>query len=344
MRPFTFEHADSLAQAARLNPGIGQGQTDPSVQFLAGGTTLLDLMKLDVLKPERVVDLGPLRRKYDFIDAGPHGLYLGAFATMATVASHRGVLDGYPVIAESLQLAASAQIRNMATLGGNILQRTRCAYYRDRSWDACNKRNPGSGCAAIKGVNRNHAVLGVDASCISQYPGDFAVALVALDAQLELSGPQGSRRMPFSALHTPPDGRPHIETTMLPGELITAIFIAHGAWNRRSTYLKLRDRTSYEFAISSAAVALDLADDRVRNVRIGLGGMAYRPWRSVEAERVLIGGLLTEATAEMAAVEALKSAQTNGHNDYKPALARQTLVRALLQASSMTLEGAPVQA
>jgi xanthine dehydrogenase YagS FAD-binding subunit len=292
-------------------------------------------MKLDVLRPERVIDIGSLRGAYDSIDAGPSGLKLGALTKMSAVADHPAVLDGYPAIAQSLQLAASAQLRNMATLGGNVLQKTRCTYYRDSTWEACNKRNPGSGCAAIKGFNRNHAVLGVDETCISQYPGDFAVALIALDAQLELSGPQGPRRMAFAALHAPPSGQPHIETTLQSGEIITAFVVPPGPWNGRSLYLKVRDRASYEFAISSAAVALELEGERVRNVRIGLGGMAYRPWRSEQAEQTLIGKPLTEANAEAAAAVALTSAKTHGYNNYKPELARRTLVRALLQAKSM---------
>jgi xanthine dehydrogenase YagS FAD-binding subunit len=340
MRPFAFVHADTLEQASRLGLESAQGQIEANAQFLAGGTTLIDLMKLDVLRPTRVVDLGPLRHHYDSIEAGPRGLHLGAFAAMSRVADHREVLDGYPVIAESLQFAASAQIRNMATLGGNVLQKTRCTYYRDPSWGACNKRTPGSGCAAIKGFNRNHAILGVDESCISQYPGDFAVALIALDAQMELSGPQGLRRMPFSALHTPLNGQAHIENTLGAGEIITAFLVPPGPWNRRSTYVKVRDRASYEFAVASAAVALDLEGDRVRAVRIGLGGMAYRPWRSAEAERALSGKPLTEASATEAAAVALESAVTHGYNDYKPEIARRTLVRALMQAKSMTFNGA----
>jgi xanthine dehydrogenase YagS FAD-binding subunit len=259
---------------------------------------------------------------------------------MSSVADHPAVLAGYPAIAQSLQLAASAQLRNMATLGGNVLQKTRCTYYRDPSWAACNKRSPGSGCAAIGGFNRNHAVLGIDDSCISQYPGDLAVALIALEAQLELSGPLGARRTPFAALHTPANGQPHIETTLRSGELISGFVVPPAAWNRRSVYLKVRDRTSYEFALSSAAVALDLDGDRVRNARIGLGGVAYRPWRSAEAEQALTGKPLTEANAEAAAAVALEGAKTHGHNDYKPELARRTLVRALLYAGSMTLSGA----
>jgi len=336
MRPFVFERAVDVAHASRLGQGSGQGQTDAAVQFLAGGTTLIDLMKLDVLRPERVIDIGPLHAGNDSIELGAAGLRLGAFATMSAVADHPEVLRGYPVIAQSLQLAASAQLRNMATLGGNVLQKTRCTYYRDSSWSACNKRTPGSGCAAIQGFNRNHAILGVDDTCISQYPGDFAVALMALDAQLELSGPIGRRRLPFSSLHTPLNRRPHIETTLRPGEIITAFFVPPGAWNRRSLYLKVRDRASYEFAIASAAVALDMDGERVRTVRIGLGGMAYRPWRAAEAEEALTGKPLTESNAEAAAAAALQGARTHGYNDYKPELARRTLVHALLQCRSIS--------
>ena len=310
MRPITYGRADGLAQASRLGAQSGQGQTDAPVQFLAGGTSLVDLMKLDVLTPERVVDIAALRNVHGVIEAGPGGLRRGAFAKMSAAARHPAVLADYPVIAESLQLAASAQLRNMATLGGNVLQRTRCSYYRDTSWAACNKRSPGSGCAAMAGFNRNHAVLGVDQSCISQSPGDFGVALAALDAQVELAGPQGLRVIAFSALHTPPDGRPHIETTLKPGEIITAFQVPAGRWTGRSVYLKVRDRASYEFAIASAAVALEMEGDRVRQARIGLGGMAYRPWRSHEAEAVLTGKPLTEANAEAAAAAARGGART----------------------------------
>jgi xanthine dehydrogenase YagS FAD-binding subunit len=329
-----------VIHACRLGVGTGQGQSDATVQFLAGGTTLVDLMKLDVLRPQRVVDLEPLRAAHSGIEAHATGLALGAFAKMSDAARHPDVLQDYPVIAQSLQLAASAQLRNMATLGGNVLQKTRCTYYRDPSWSACNKRTPGSGCAAINGYNRNHAVLGVDNSCISQYPGDFAVALIALDAQLDIHGPAGLRRMPFASLHTPVNGRPHIETTLRPGEVITAIHVPAGAWTRRSLYLKVRNRASYEFAMSSAAVALELDGEHVRTARIGLGGMAYRPWRSTEAEQALAGQPLTVATAQAAAVAALAAARTHGYNAYKPELARQTLVRALLDARSITLAAA----
>jgi xanthine dehydrogenase YagS FAD-binding subunit len=334
MRPFAYDRAADVGEATRLGRDTGQGQTGARVQFLAGGTTLIDLMKLDVLRPERVVDINALEARHGAIEAGPQGLRLGALARMSAAADHPSVRRDYPVIAQALDQAASAQLRNMASLGGNLLQRTRCPYFRDPSFSACNKRAPGSGCSAIAGVNRNHAVLGVDDSCISQYPGDLAVALIALDAELELEG-RGSRRLPLAQLHRPAGGRPDIETNLQPGEIITAIRVPAGAWTRRSLYVKVRDRASYEFAIASAAVALDMDGDRVREARIGLGGLAYRPWRAREAEAVLAGQVLTPELAEAAAREALKGAVTHGRNDYKPELGRRTLVRALLEARKL---------
>ncbi|MBV9511377.1 MAG: xanthine dehydrogenase family protein subunit M [Caulobacteraceae bacterium] len=332
MRPFAYDRAGDLAVAARCR--TAQGQTDAQVQFLAGGTTLIDLMKLDVLRPERVVDLMPLKSGHSEIEATAQGLRLGAFASMASVEDHPQVKLGCPAVAQSLALAASPQIRNMATLGGNVLQRTRCSYYRDPSWSECNKRRPGSGCAAIKGFNRQHAVLGVDDQCIAQYPGDFGVVLAAFAADVELAGPGGVRRIPFQALHRPA-GQPHLEHTLQPGEVITAFRIPGGPVARRSLYLKVRDRQSYEFAIASAAVGLELDGGVVRAARIGLGGLAYRPWRSQAAEAVLIGKPLSEETAQAAAQVALSGAVTHGHNDYKPELGRRTLARALMQAGTM---------
>jgi xanthine dehydrogenase YagS FAD-binding subunit len=334
MRPFSYQQATDAARAVKAGQaGTGQGQTDAAVQYLAGGTTLVDLMKLDVLRPAMLVDINRLAADHAEIEAGSAGLRLGALARMSAVADNAAVRRDYPVIAQSLQLAASAQLRNMASLGGNVLQRTRCPYFRDVSWAACNKRSPGSGCAAIEGHNRNHAVLGVSDACISQYPGDFGVALAALGAEVELLGPSGARVIPFEALHTASD-RPDLETTLKPGELILAFRVPAGAWNRRSLYLKIRDRQSYEFAIASAAVALDMDGPSVREARIGLGGMAYRPWRAREAEAVLQGRTLDEAAAREAADAALKGAVTHGGNAWKPELARRTLVRALLEAGS----------
>ena len=331
MRPFAYERAADAAEAARMGREAGQGQIDARTQYLAGGTTLIDLMKLDVLRPDKLVDITPLQGRHGQIEVGGGGVRLGALAKMSQVADHPQVRHDYPVLAEALQQAASAQLRNMATIGGNVLQRTRCAFFRDPSWSACNKRAPGSGCAALTSVNRNHAVLGVDDSCISQYPGDLGVALIALDAKVETT----VRSLPFAELHRSADGRPEIETVLQPGELITAVAVPAGPWTRRSLYLKVRDRASYEFAIASAAVALDMDGDLVRSARIGLGGMAYRPWRAREAEAVLAGKPLTEEAAMQAAHVALQGAVTHGHNDYKPELGRRTLVRALLQAKAM---------
>jgi len=337
MRPFSYERAVDLNEASRLGANTGQGQTDAPVQFLAGGTTLVDLMKLDVLRPARVVDISPLGADLAAIAVTGRGLHLGALATMSKVAEHPDVRRAYPAIAESLSLAASDQLRNMASLGGNVLQRTRCPYYRDPSWEACNKRRPGSGCTAIQGYNHNHAVLGVDESCIAQYPGDLGVVLAAFDAEVELSGPAGARLVAFASLHRPAEGQPHLETTLRPGEVITGFNVPAGAWTRRSLYLKVRDRSSYEFALASAAVGLDMDGETVRQARIGLGGVAYRPWRSREAEAVLVGKPLDESTAKAAADAAFAGAVTHGGNDFKPELGRRTLVRALLQAQALSV-------
>jgi xanthine dehydrogenase YagS FAD-binding subunit len=256
---------------------------------------------------------------------------------MADAAEHRAVKDNYPVLAQSLELATSPQLRNMATLGGNVLQRTRCAYFRDTSWSQCNKRAPGSGCAALDGVNRKHAVLGVSANCIATYPGDFAQALVALDAVAEIVGPAGNRLVEVEALHREPGDTPHIETNLLPGEVIVGFLVPQIAWARRSTYLKIRDRQSYEFALASAAVALDLIDGSVNSARIALGGIASKPWRSREAEAVLHGQNFDEALAQRAAEAAFAEAEPHRDNQYKRELGKRTLVRALLQTAQMTI-------
>ncbi|HEV2700016.1 MAG TPA: xanthine dehydrogenase family protein subunit M [Steroidobacteraceae bacterium] len=337
MRPFGYARPDDLMQAVHLGSATGPGVVDAPVQYLAGGTTLIDLMKLDVLRPQRLVDIGALAAGLERIEVSPKGLRLGALAKMAAVAEHPALRRAYPVIAQSLTLAASAQLRNMATLGGNVLQKTRCPYYRDTSWSACNKRSPGSGCTAIGGSNRNHAILGVDESCIAQYPGDFAIALIALDAQVELRGLDGSRSIPLATLHRDPQGRPDIETNLKAGEIIVGFEVPAAAWYQRSLYVKVRDRASYEFARASAAVALDLSADGVREARIGLGGMAYRPWRALAAERFLVDKPLTAVTALAAADVALRDARTHGGNAYKPELARQTIVRALLGAKDLPI-------
>lgn len=331
MRPFSFHQSADASNAVQAASARGG-----EAAYLAGGTTLLDLMKLDVMRPRALIDIGPLQAGHGEIDVTPKGLRLGALARMSDVAADPRVNRDYPVVAESLKLAASAQLRNMATIGGNVLQRTRCSYFRDTSYKACNKREPGSGCAAIGGVNRMHAILGVTEKCIASYPGDLAQAVIALDGQVELLGPAGARVVAFSELHSQRADAPEVETSLHPGELIVALFIPAGPHTARSTYVKVRDRQSYAFAVASAAIALDLASDgRVRDARIGLGGIHYAPYRATSAEAVLRGKALNEETANIAATIALQGAVTHGHNDYKPELARRTLVRALLLARDM---------
>jgi xanthine dehydrogenase YagS FAD-binding subunit len=329
MRAFEYTRADDPAAAIQA--------ASASSQFLAGGTTLLDLMKLDVMQPARVIDINDLAHNFGQIEAGPSGLRLGAFVHMSEAADHPAIRRDYPAIAQSLTLAASAQLRNMATLGGNVLQRTRCTYFRDPKWAACNKRNPGSGCAALQGVNRKHAVLGTSNACIATYPGDFAQALIALDAMVEIVGTQGPRSIPFENLHVAPRQTPQTETTLNQGDLIIGFAVPAKPWFRRSLYLKIRDRESYEFALASAAIALDMDGSLVREARIALGGVATKPWRAREAEAALANQPLNAKTAMRAADAAFASAVTHGDNDYKPELGRRTLVRALLQAQAMEI-------
>jgi xanthine dehydrogenase YagS FAD-binding subunit len=340
VRPFIYQHADTPAAAIHaFGPSRDTAANLSPVQYLAGGTTLIDLMKLDVMQPQTLIDINALdRTELGRIAADGKSLKLGALAHMAEAADHPAVKRDYPVIAQSLQLAASQQIRNMATLGGNVLQRTRCNYFRDTSYAACNKRNPGSGCAALDGLNRRHAILGVSEACIATYPGDFAQALIALDATVEVTGPQGERKFPFARLHRAPGNSPDVETTLAPGEIITAFSIASEPWMRRSLYLKIRDRQSYEFALASAAIALDLGPDRsVRQARIALGGVATVPWRATAAEAALKGKILDTVSAAAAADAAFAEARTREHNTFKVALGKRTLMRGLLQTAAMEL-------
>jgi len=335
MQPFAYVRAKDVRSAIQAASSGPPGQA--AVQYLAGGTTLFDLMKLEVMTPGMLVDLSGLAHEFEEIVISPAGLRMGALAKMATVAENAEIQRQYPVITQSLLQAASPQIRNMATLGGNVLQRTRCAYFREVDWTACNKRSPGSGCAALGGVNRKHAVLGTSEGCIATYPGDFAQALMVLDAELMIVGTRGPRRMPIADLHRQPGATPHIETSLQPGDFIAGFAIPSGPWARRSLYLKVRDRASYEFAAASAAVALDLRDGVVRDVRIALGGVATAPWRARAAELALAGRRLDDHAAREAAVAAFASARTHGANDDKPELGRRTLARALMQAVTMEL-------
>ncbi|MGY8662737.1 xanthine dehydrogenase family protein subunit M [Bradyrhizobium sp. UFLA05-109] len=338
MRSFFYSKAgDAAAAVSLLASSASENNPLPqaSAQPFAGGTTLIDLMKLDVMRPATVVDINALARSWSAIDLGGDNLRLGALAKMSDVAANPGVQRNYPVIASSLKLAASPQLRNMATLGGNVMQRTRCSYFRDISYENCNKRNPGSGCAAMDGFNRMHAVLGTSDQCIATYPGDLAQALIALDATVEITGKSGTRSLPFAQLHKPPGNSPEIETRLQAGELISA-FAVPGRWPR-SVYLKARDRQSYEFALSSAAIALDVQDGVIRDARIALGGVATVPWRAREAEALMKGQRFDDGLAQRAAEAAFTDARGRRYNAFKIALGRRVMARALQQAVTMEI-------
>lgn len=303
-------------------------------RYIAGGTTIYDLMKLNIERPPLVIDVTAIEG-LGAIDTGGERLRFGALVPMSTVAAEPVIARDYPVLAESLWKAASQQLRNMATVGGNLLQRTRCMYFRNGADGVypCNKRVPGSGCAAIGGLDRGQAVLGSSASCNAVSPGDWPVALTAMDASVELVGPSGQRRMPIADLYRLPADTPHLEFSLAPGELITAIEVPKTVAGRGSTYHKIRDRESYAFALASAAVALDIQEDRVVRARIALGGVATRPWRASEAEETLLGQRLTPESAMQAGRAAFRAAQAGRHNGFKLELGARTVADALLIAA-----------
>jgi xanthine dehydrogenase YagS FAD-binding subunit len=320
MLDFSYSRAGSLAEAGTLAAGEG-------VRILAGGTTLLDLAKCGVEMPETVVDILNLEG-LDAISTDTAGAKIGALAKMSAVADHAGITALCPAISQSLALAASAQLRNMATIGGNLLQRTRCPYFRDPvSFPNCNKRNPGSGCAAIGGVTRNHAVLGTSEQCIATYHGDLAVALTAFDAVVETD----RRTIPIDAFFLLPQDRPDRETVLERGEMITGISIPASAAARNSLYLKVRDRQSYEFAAASAAVGLEFAADgrTLKDVRVGVGGVATKPWRAKAVEQALLGKPLTAAALAEAARLSVDGAMSHGGNHYKIDLLPRVVARAI---------------
>ncbi|WP_338664518.1 xanthine dehydrogenase family protein subunit M [Pararoseomonas sp. SCSIO 73927] len=327
MHPFTYARAESEAAAIRAVSAGG-----PGARFLAGGTTLYDLMKLGAETPERLVDINALSGLSRFDTSGPRELVLGAGARMSDVAADPRLVRDYPALSESLWKAASQQLRNMASLGGNLLQRTRCAYFRNGEPFACNKRVPGSGCAAQEGIDRGHAVLGGSEACIATYPGDLAVALLAFDAAVDVAGPNGARTIPLEALHREPGTTPEVETTLARDEMILRIRVPATPLGRASTYHKIRDRESYAFALASAAVALRMEGEVVREARIALGGLATRPWRAREAERGLVGQRLTPEAARAAGDAALRGARPGHHNAFRIELGARTVADALLIA------------
>jgi xanthine dehydrogenase YagS FAD-binding subunit len=329
MIPFDYTRATTIDEAVKAG-------REPSTRFIAGGTTLVDLMKLHVETPSRVVDITALPQADASLAAIAElpdgGLRLGALAPMSDTAWDARVRERYPLVSQSLLLAASGQIRNMATLGGNVLQRTRCWYFRDTAMP-CNKREPGSGCSALHGLNRMHAVLGTSEHCIATHPSDFAVALAALDAVVRVRGAT-TRTIPFADFHLLPGAHPERETALRPGELVTAIDLPALPFARRSLYLKVRDRASYAFALASAAVAVDVQGGTVRAARVALGGVGTKPWRSHEAERALVGRPAAAATFRAAADAALRGAVPHEDNKFKIDLAKRTLVRALTEVTA----------
>jgi xanthine dehydrogenase YagS FAD-binding subunit len=285
-------------------------------------------MKLSVERPRHLIDITAIKGR-DGIETGGDRLRFEALAPMSAVAANRVVARDYPVLAEALSKAASQQLRNMATVGGNLLQRTRCMYFRNgaRGIYPCNKREPGSGCAAMGGLDRGQAILGASASCNAVSPGDWPVALLAMDASVEILGPDGSRILPVSDLYRLPGDTPHLEFTLAPGEMITAIIVPKTAAGRLSTYHKIRDRESYAFALASAAVALEMKGSRVVRARIALGGVATRPWRASEAEAMLAGQPLTPEVALAAGQGAFRDARPGMHNSFKIELGARTVCR-----------------
>lgn len=325
MRAFAYQRATSVAEAVAT--GLAS-----ATSFVAGGTTLLDLVKLDVMRPEQVIDVNrlPLARVEILPDGG---LRVGALVRNSDLAWHPAVQERYPVLSAALLSGASPQLRNMATTGGNLMQRTRCPYFRDNH-SACNKREPGSGCAALEGCNRSHAILGGSDACIATHPSDMCVALAVLDATVELEGPGSRRSVPFAAFHLLPGRTPEREHALEPGELITAVTLPPAPSGARQQYVKLRDRESFEFALASAAVLLTREGDRIGEARVAFGGVATKPWRSAAAEQVLRGAPATLETFRAASAAALREAQPRRHNAFKLSLARRALERALSDAVS----------
>lgn len=328
MNPFEYVRVE---QPDKAIDAITQG---PRAKFLAGGTNLIDLMKDHVEQPARLVDIN--RVALSAIEPLPDGgLRLGALARNSETANHPLVRQNYPLLSRAILSGASPQLRNLATNGGNLLQRTRCFYFMDVGFAQCNKRAPGSGCGAIDGVNRVHAVLGASEQCIATHPSDMCVALAALEATVRVRGPQGERAIPFSQFHRLPGDTPQIDTNLRPDELILSIDLPRSPYAAHSHYLKVRDRASYEFALVSTAAALDLDGNRIRSARIALGGVAHKPWRSEEAEQSLAGQMATRRVFQSAAELALQGAKSYRDNAFKPELARRTIVRALSVAGGV---------
>ena len=326
MKPFAFTRASNSQTA------IQAVVRDQAAKFIAGGTNLVDLMKEDVEQPNHLVDIN--RLSLTRIEERNGGLRLGALARNSDTANHRLVRERFPLVSQAILSGASAQLRNAATNGGNLMQRTRCYYFYDVAMP-CNKREPGSGCGALEGFNRMHAILGASQQCIAVHPSDMCVALTALDAVVQVEGPQGPRSIPFAEFHRLPGDTPQLDTNLKHGELITAIDLpaAASAFAAHSYYLKIRDRASYAFALVSVAAALDIQNGTIRQARLALGGVAHKPWRAPEAETLLNGAPLNQETFRRAATAALEKAQGYKYNNFKVELGRRGIVRALTLAA-----------
>ncbi|MBD2203156.1 xanthine dehydrogenase family protein subunit M [Calothrix sp. FACHB-1219] len=321
MNNFTYARASSQKDA------VQKASSDRNSLYIAGGTNLVDRLKGFLDQPSQIIDISRLEMKR--IDKlGNGGLRLGALVSNTEVADNTDIRRDYPILARAILSGASQQIRNMATVGGNLLQRTRCPYYYDTAFP-CNKREPGQGCPAIPGINRMHAILGASEHCVAVNPSDMNVALAALDAVVEVEGTQGKRQIPFTDFHRLPGTTPERDTNLEPGELITSVILPPLAFAKSGVYLKLRDRTSYAFALISVAAAIDLTGDKIKNVRFAIGGVAHKPWRSLEAEEFLIGKTAETATFQQAAQIALQSAKPLTYNGYKVELAKRAIRRAL---------------
>jgi xanthine dehydrogenase YagS FAD-binding subunit len=326
MTPFTFIRTKDRDTAVKYGSHKGS-------KFIAGGTNLVDLMKLNIENPTSLVDINALDMHQ--IDVLPNGnIRVGALVKNTAFTYHTEIIKRYPLIHQAILSGASPQIRNMASTAGNILQRTRCYYFYDTNF-ACNKRQPGSGCSAIHGYNRNHAILGTTEACIATHPSDLCVALMALDTVILTHGPKGKRSIPFPEFYLLPKKTPQYENVLQAGELITAIEIPVLNFSDRSCYLKVRDRASYEFALSSAAVALDISGGKIHHSRIALGGVGTIPWRADAAEKQLSGSEVSKEAFRRAADAALAGAKPQQHNAFKIELAKRTLIRALMTASEI---------
>ena len=331
---FTYTRAPTIAEAVRSQARHTSDQVPGTADFIAGGTDLIQLLRERVRVPDTIVDINGIDGLRGVSVAGDR-LRLGALTTMAEAAADPHVRKHAPAVAEALLASASPQVRNQATLGGNLLQRTRCGYFRDAAMP-CNKRAPGSGCPALDGQNRMHAVLGGSEHCIATYAGDLAVALVALDAEAVVVGEDGARAVPVAWLHLQPGATPHIETRLRHGELVSHIYVPLSAAGRRSCYLKVRDRAAFEWAVASAAVALEMDDDRVvQDARVAVGGVATTPWRLPSVEASLAGRRLDGRLCRTAAASAADGAVTHGRNEYKALLLPRVVARALAQAGGL---------